>query len=185
MAYLNEKNEITEKKIHLLVTIFCDRNCPDCCNNQYDMTTIPVVTEEELRNAEEIYLTGGEPFAYADPCRIAWRLKKDYLNIKKVFVYTNATELAFYIAKKQTLFTLSSFNDLDGLTVSIKDEKDRWYFDYIVKIKEINELESNILYVFPNIPGCDHFDNLGNFIKKDRYWQKDFTPAPDSIFRRI
>ena len=52
----------------------------------------------------------------------------------------------------------------------------------IAKNKEVLALESNWLYVFPGFedtkaPAC--------FNKKPRFWQKDFKPATDSIFRRL
>ena len=40
---LNERNEKTKNVIHLLVTARCDRDCPYCCNKQYDIKDIPVV----------------------------------------------------------------------------------------------------------------------------------------------
>ena len=36
-AILNEKNEVTEKVIHIMITNKCNRNCPFCCNNQYNV----------------------------------------------------------------------------------------------------------------------------------------------------
>ena len=181
MAYLNDKNKITEKKIHLLVTTLCDRCCPDCCNNQYNMDLIPFVTEEELKNAEEVFLTGGEPFAYSKPDEIAAKLKAKYPNIKRVFAYTNAIELGDYLSRAH-----NNLWHLDGLTVSIKNKMDYLVFERdIIYDRRVCMLNSNIVYTFSDdVPGCDNL-LLGNFIKKDRHWQKDFTPAPDSIFRRL
>ena len=45
---LNEENELTVKRIHLLVTDLCSRNCPNCCNKCYSLNDVPVVTDEEL-----------------------------------------------------------------------------------------------------------------------------------------
>ena len=59
MALLNEKNSITEKIVHIMITDKCNRKCPHCCNNQYDIYSIPVVTDEELKRAEYVFLTGG------------------------------------------------------------------------------------------------------------------------------
>lgn len=176
MASLNEKNDITKKIIHLMITEKCNRKCPDCCNNQYDMTAIEKITEDELREAEIIFLTGGEPFAYADPCTLAFFIKKNFPNIKKVFVYTNAIELADYLMANH-------IKNIDGLTISIKNRKDKQVFENVIaKNKEVLALESNWLYVFPGFedtkaPAC--------FNKKSRFWQKDFKPATDSIFRRL
>ena len=77
MAILNEKNDITEKIIHIMITSLCDRNCPYCCNNQYDLNDIPYATSEELSKANTVCLTGGEPFMYSNPCDSADRLKNE------------------------------------------------------------------------------------------------------------
>lgn len=55
MAILNKKNELTEQVIHLMITDKCNRNCPDCCNNQYKISDIPTITDEELTKAKRIY----------------------------------------------------------------------------------------------------------------------------------
>jgi organic radical activating enzyme len=55
--------------LHLVVTTLCDRNCAWCCNRQYDIKNLEYVTEADLRWAEMLCLTGGEPFEYANPCR--------------------------------------------------------------------------------------------------------------------
>lgn len=176
MAILNEKTDSTKKKIHLMVTSLCDRNCKDCCNKQYDLNTIPYVTNAELRDAEVLYITGGEPFKYSNPTVIAEFYKKHYPNIKRVYVYTNARELAVYATVAN-----GGLGHIDGLTVSIKNEADRFHFErYIANSKKINALYSNMLYVFDGL----YPKEFGKFKMKDRVWQEEFVPEPNSIFRR-
>ena len=55
---LNEYNEKTKGIIHLLVTSLCNRICEFCCNKQYDLNSIPYVTDEELKNCHTLCLTG-------------------------------------------------------------------------------------------------------------------------------
>lgn len=177
MAFLNEKNETTEKIIHLMITDKCNRKCPDCCNNQYDLETIEKVTVEELSKAEKIFFTGGEPFAYGEPCSFAMLLKDKYPNIKEIYVYSNALELAQYLNKNNVI------RGIDGITVSIKNKADKDAFENIInKSKDILNLKSNRLYVFP---GFEDTECSSKFIKTLRTWQKDFVPATDSIFRRL
>lgn len=176
MAKLNEKTENTKKIIHLMITNVCNRKCPDCCNNQYDINAIHRITDQELREAEMIFLTGGEPFAYADPCGLAKQIKENYPNIKKVFVYSNAIELADYLM-------VHHINSIDGITISIKNRRDKQAFENIIaKNKEVLNLESNWLYVFK---GFEDTKAPSSFVKKSRVWQKNFIPATDSIFRRL
>ena len=46
LAKLNDRTDKTKGIIHLMVTSLCDRNCPYCCNKQYDLNDIPYVTDE-------------------------------------------------------------------------------------------------------------------------------------------
>jgi hypothetical protein len=48
--------------IHLMINRWCGNSCPLCCNKQYDLDTVPVVTVEELKAAHTVMLTGGDPF---------------------------------------------------------------------------------------------------------------------------
>lgn len=177
MSKLNKRTEKTKGVIHLLVTPLCDRNCKFCCNKQYDLKKVPFVTNEELSEAHTLLLTGGEPFKYSNPIMIADYYKRRYPNIKKIYVYTNASELHTFLLNNNI-----QRNTIDGLSVSIKDEFDYMSFDYLINLKEIATLSSNRLYVFDKrlIP-----DDLGNFQLIMREWQEDFIPATDSIFRRL
>ena len=162
---------------HILVTSLCDRDCKYCCNKQYDLNSIPYITDEELRRMKRIYLTGGEPFKYANPCAIATMLKSKYKNIESVIVYANAKELANYL-----LFEVSIYG-IDGVTVSVKTDEDQLAFERIVVCnRSIAGLPSNRLYLFPGFEDTyrsNHFDTL----KRD--WQKEFVAAPNSIFRKL
>lgn len=182
---LNERTEKTKKVIHLMVTPLCNRDCKYCCNKQYSLDDIPRVTDEELREAEVLCITGGEPFAFTNPCEIAKYYKHKYPNIKKVFVYTNAYELYEFI--RTNMLTLSN---IDGLSVSIKNKRDKtaleilmeeecYYWDIIGN----DELTSNLLYDF--LGGEYNTIITSNFKIIKREWQKNFIPADDSIFRRI
>ena len=175
MTNLNEYNEKTKRVIHLMVTSLCLRNCPHCCNKQYDLNDIPYVTDEELKQCEVLCLTGGEPFAFTNPCMIADYYKAEYPNIKKVYVYANASEFAGYLARGNNLFSIN------GVNVSIKSMNDLNSFTSIIKNGWVNMLKENRLYVFDNLLP----NELGNFQVLFRDWQHDFKPADDSIFRKV
>lgn len=161
---LNKYTEQTKYNIHLLVTDKCDRNCPFCCNKQYDLDAIPVVSDEELKIAKRIFLTGGEPFSYTDPCKIARSIKEKY-NVE-IYVYTNAEPLERYLLT-------NDLYGIDGLTISIKSKGDERSFE---RIKHNIDPLKNRVYVFPG------YHTEEKHVK--RMWQEEFTPAPDSIFRR-
>ena len=178
MAALNEKNTLNAKELHLMLTNKCDRNCRYCCNKTYDVINdVEVVTDEDFEDAEFLYLTGGEPFTYANPNGIAHFVKKIYKNIKRIGVYTNAEPLKRYLENG------GSLEYIDTLTISLKCRKDVEAFDYIVKNEKVRNLRDKVwVYYFPkyeiNIED-EHF----HFVYRE--WQKDFTPAPNSIFRRV
>lgn len=179
MTILNERNNKTKKVIHLLTTTLCNRNCPYCCNKQYDLNSIPYVTDEELREAEIICITGGEPVLYSNPPIIADYLKHNYSNIKSVYVYANARELETYINRNDEMTNWF----IDGYTVSIKDIGDVYSFERIAEMECLKYMESNVLYIFKG----DYRDPkvFSNFKVIRREWQEDFKPADDSIFRKI
>ena len=189
--HLNEKTEWTEKIIHLAITTLCDRKCKYCCNNWYSWNEVEQVTSEELSKAEIICLTGGEPFAYGNPVAIAHKLKKEYSNIKKVYIYTNAKELYNYLHSGGKLTVNSDYGDesiicdIDGLNISIKNKAD---IDTCLALKnypEVGLLSENRLYVFNHLITKVPVGLGDNCKLIHREWQKEFIPANDSIFRRI
>ena len=165
-----------EKIIHLLTTTLCLRNCEHCCNKQYDLNQVPYVSEEELKNAEEILITGGEPIMFSNPNEIAYELKLRYPNINKVYLYANVFELTV------SLESGAKLDKIDGLSVSIKTMRDYATFELLLKqIKPYENLKSNRVYVFNDlIP-----NSLGNFEVVERKWQENFVPDQNSIFRKI
>ena len=177
---LNEKTPETVKRIHLMTTRLCSRNCPNCCNKLYGDDIVPFVTTEELSCCEELYLTGGEPFQFSQPAEIAKWFKTKYPNIKKVIVYSNALELKDYLEKAGRL------DNIDGISLSIKDKRDVESFIEIVNLeKYMKPLKYNRVYVFNNLlpESC----NTGSYVRINRTWQTldEYLPAPDSIFRRM
>lgn len=162
---------------HILVTPLCIRDCKYCCNKQYNLNEIPYITDEELLNAKHVYITGGEPFLFSNPCMISYMLKKKYPNIERVVVYTNATELCDYLNNYNLLYSI------DGLTISIKNWKDKEVFEKFLSFdSEVLKLRHNRLYVFPGYEDTKCPDLIQ---KMNRVWQKEFVPAPNSIFRKL
>lgn len=173
--------------LHLMVTNTCHLNCPLCCNKQYNVEEIPVVTVNDLKNTETICITGGEPIFFLNNVRtLIIRIKRDYKNIKNIYLYTTG---------RRFIYT----PEIDGYSIGPKTFKD--WMDLIAYITAyapfgphsecmIQKLKSksNRLYVFPE------WEQFFNTVPKEifegftiihREWQKDFKPTPNSIFRRI
>ena len=176
---LNEKTEETVKKIHLLTTRLCSRNCPNCCNLLYTDDIVPFVSDEELKQCKELFLTGGEPFQFTNPNEIAKWFKNKYQNIEKVIVYSNVTEFKNY------LWFGGQIDNIDGISISIKNKQDVEDFKYIIRHSEVDKMKYNRVYVFNKLLP-ENYETL-SFKRFDRKWQTldEYLPAPDSIFRRM
>ena len=175
----NNQKKTMPPVLHLVTTKECIRNCKHCCNRQYNLDTqVPTVTEEELKTVEEVLLTGGEPVLFSEVNEIAKTLKNTYSNIKKVYVYANAIELAL----ARTSRKITSLDFIDGFTISIKNNFDRIAFeDYLAEDEELASLSSNLVYVFDGLMPKD----MSRFKSIERKWQEDFKPAENCIFRKM
>lgn len=177
MSKLNERTEKTKSIIHLMVTSLCGRNCPHCCNKQYSLDDVSYVTDEELNECRLLFITGGEPFAFSNPGRVARYYKNLYPNIEKVFVYTNALEMFERLRKDR-----STASGIDGFNISIKNGADLYAFEQMyVEMPEIFS-ENDRIYDFT---GNAVLPKSGKMMIINRKWQEDFEAADDSIFRKV
>lgn len=174
----NNQKKTVPPVLHLVTTKECARNCKYCCNRQYDLDTqVPTVTKEELETVEEVLLTGGEPVLFSEVNKIAKDLKATYSNIKKVYVYANAAELA-YVRK----VLHEPIDCIDGFSISIKNSLDKIAFEeYLASDEELANLPSNLVYVFCKLMPKD----MSRFKSIERKWQEDFKPAENCIFRKM
>ena len=168
------------KTLHLLTTTLCDRDCLHCCNKQMDLNKVKYVSDKDFKKCDTVCITGGEPILYSNVVEIARRIKIDYKHIKNIYVYANAYELMQYFADNQKpLFAV-----IDGVSVSIKNEKDYFaFFYYLHDLYDINLLKSNRLYVFDNLIKKEDVPKGWKYIP--RSWQEEFKPAKNCIFRKI
>ena len=91
------------KIIHLYMLDECKHKCKFCCNKQYDCSAIPVVTVDELKYADTVCLTGGEPFLLDNVCDFAEKIKTQYPNIKTIYVYSCGDSLYDWLNKNGRL----------------------------------------------------------------------------------
>lgn len=161
--------------LHLVVTTLCNRKCTWCCNQLYDIKNLEYVTEADLRWADMLCLTGGEPFEYTNPSNLAYYYKNKYPNIKSVVVYTNAFELYKYLVDDGGL------DSIYGLNISIKDRRDAEFFNNDIFYNNVvNHLPMNRVYNFTDI----ELKKNNNFEYIQRQWQQNFVPAPNCRFKR-
>lgn len=86
--YKDEENA-DHSVIHLMVNSQCTNHCADCCNHQYDLDTVPVVTVEELKAAKVVLLTGGEPFLIPGLLSFTQSLREQFENVERLYIYTS------------------------------------------------------------------------------------------------
>lgn len=160
-------------KCRLLLWKDCDRRCKGCCNRQFDLDSLPEFSTYDYNRFDEIYFTGGEPMLYPNTL----------LNILRHFRIKSKSKLFLYTAKVEKIdFLCKILLYLDGITVSLHDEKDVW--DFYLFDSSLNLLSafdivlqelSFRLNVFKNIE-VDYFRiNKIWYVKKDIEW---INPCP-------
>lgn len=183
------ENEI--KEIHLFLLEKCDHTCKLCCNKQYEIDKIPVITVDELKQAETILFTGGEPFLIGNELSsLARRLKTQYSNIKNIYVYTSGPALLEYLEDDDSLHCFDSLRYFDGISIAPKNKYDMICLDtlFLGYNRVLNNLRSNRIYMFPEfkdkIEDLYNSSNLCHIELIDRKWQETFEPGL-GVFRRL
>lgn len=178
--------------LHLMVNNTCTNDCPLCCNKQYNVDDIPVVTVEELRSVDTICFTGGQPMLNLESfARFCSCIEFDYPNIKTGYVYMNGAELiSIYnleVSRTRKIFENFPCNTKVsyGLTMSPKRHSD---WNLIRKYKQyMKAWKSNRIYCFSDmdVANAEAIFQHGEVEIVRREWQKNFVPAPNTIFRRL
>lgn len=178
--------------MHLMILNKCDHNCKLCCNKLYSIDELPVATVEELKTINTLCITGGEPFMSGiNIDELAKKAKKQFPNIKKVYVYTSGSAL-WETLNKQT------FDYIDGVNFAPKNNND-WdalesiiyiYYNHLNPDLGLPGLKENRLYVFK-----DQVNDFKNYYKQIpeslnleviyRVWDKEFKTPDSEIFRRL
>ncbi len=186
---------MTEQVYHILVTRTCDHKCPVCCNKLYDLDKLPAVTPDNLREADTVCLTGGEPLllGYEQLYTLARRIRTQYPNIKKLYVYTSGQRLKKI--QEYSWCDLSKY--INGFSVSPKGLSEWVAFAEFAANKILSEIStsrnmSNRLYVFDEqVESWErvkdaynlHLDSSWNVI--GRKWDKTFKTPENEHFVRL
>lgn len=188
--------------IHLYMLNTCGHDCPLCCNKLYDISKLPTVTPELLSNAHTICLTGGDPFYIGELPLIDFvnRMRKQYPNIEKVYVYTSGSYLRWYLADRAKGipdFDFMRALNIDGVTISPKNEKDWRNLQAILMsqygCKFLRSLKSNRLLVFDDqkdlyeslVARYIYFSSSLNLQVLGRKWDKTFKTPDNEYFCRL
>lgn len=159
------------KKLRLLITKNCNKNCSGCCNNQWDLSKLPVCTS--YAGYDEIMITGGEPMT--EPLRVQRLIRaiRKENTFAKIILYT--TDLA------TVLFYCLDWM-LDGLTVTIHDRYDARHFVESEREANFDESLSLRLNIFK---GISIFPLKHKWkIKEDIEWIENCPLPENEVFMR-
>jgi hypothetical protein len=157
-------------KLRLLLSSQCSRSCPGCCNNDWDLTSLPEwdgdLYDREGRPWDEIILTGGEPML--DPLLIARVCdhieyqNRDVLYPIRVYLYTAKS--------KRALDLIAMLNWVDGITLTLHNQKDVAGF---VKLQEYIGL----------LPDDDFGYGIGTSFRLNVFAEVDLTGVDVSCWK--
>lgn len=177
--FVNFKEVKKMKKLRLLMTTDCNRNCEGCCNKDWDITSLPFC--ENYSGYDEIMLTGGEPLLYPTKVFQLTNFLKNQTPKTKVFLYTALPNMlhTFLIAK------------LDGVCITLHENSDILKIkDLIEKIELLNAkskefLIKTISFRLNIFDGVD-YDNIPSYfqVKDSMKWIENCPLPEDEVFMR-
>ena len=103
-----------ESKLRLLITEECNRDCPSCCNKDWDLKALDV--ETDFSQYDTIMLTGGEPLLDPNATLSAITYIREEVPKASIFVYTAMTH---WVAPLVAILAVA-----DGLTVTLHEQGD-------------------------------------------------------------
>lgn len=162
------------KKLRLLLTAKCNRACPGCCNNDWDLDALPKC--EDLTGYDQIMVTGGEPLL--EPKRLLDLFEK----IRKA---SPSTKIYLYTAMPGRGLALF-LPLLDGVTVTLHEKMDVKFFLKFLEMRKGLLFKKHIsqrLNVFEGID-LEGVDTTDWGVKEGIRWIEDCPLPQDEVFMR-
>lgn len=165
-----------KKKLRLLLTKKCNRNCEGCCNKNWDLDLLE--SESDYKPYSLIMLTGGEPML--DVFKI--------FNIIDEIREQTTSPIILYTAKSDNeRELLSVLHFLDGMTLTLHEQSD---VENFVKLNEIIlrnpisfKTDNLRLNVFSNVD-ISSIETHQWKVKENIEWIKDCPLPIDEVFRK-
>ena len=165
------------KKLRLLITDQCNRNCPKCCNKGFDLKALPIADPTHLFNThyDEVSLTGGEPLLVPTVTVSVASLLKTKPFPPKVYLYTAWVEDA------SAYYMVMPF--VDGVTVAIRSLRDSLKFQTIAHhYKSVFAGKHNRIKVFAK--NLTHMPEATHFTIETAEWIDNCPLPEDEVFMR-
>ena len=162
------------KKLRLLLFEECNRNCSGCCNKDWDLKSLPIITD--FHGYDEILLTGGEPMLM--PFFVIREAKKikQKSPTSKIYLYTAKID--------QPIAILAFLNYIDGITLTLHHQSDIKDLIILNEILPDNLNKSFRLNVFKKIKLPQKIKPFWK-IKNEIKWIKDCPLPKHEIFGRL
>lgn len=114
------------KKLRLLITEVCNRNCKGCCNKYWDLKSIPQSQLSEAHTFSEIMFTGGEPLLKPELTdQLATCIKSLMHPQARLYIYT----------AEPTAIQPDNFSVVDGFTITLHEQEDvQPFIDWCITI---------------------------------------------------
>ena len=162
------------KTLRLLLVDYCDRECEGCCNKDWDLDNLPY--EYNFGQYQQVILTGGEPML--NPQLI--------LEVVDQIKWQNEmTAVILYTAKVDDWKgILAMMNVLDGLTVTLHEQKDVvpfFHLDYMMRL--LYPSQSLRLNVFKGVKLTMEAGGIWQ-IKDNIEWIKNCPLPKNEVFKR-
>lgn len=163
------------RKLRLLLFEDCDRRCPGCCNNDWDLEKLPVC--KDFFHYDQIILTGGEPMLKPLVVRDTIAKIRKEAPFSAIWVYT--AKISDDVASMMIL--LKS----DGITVTLHSQQDveAWeQFANMVREWGVQRILRLNIFKGIDISACN---TAGWIVKDDIEWIKDCPLPEGEIFMRL
>lgn len=165
------------RKLRLLVTRDCNRACPLCCNNQFDIEEIPT-HGEDYSGYDEIILTGGEPLFFPNDL---------YRAIDEIRRSNKTAPIYVYTAWRRGANIVELLRWVDGITLTLHNMEDLRQFkitDYLIHTAKAAEGKSLRLNITSPEVMAMPYSPLLPWASKFVAWVKDCPVPSDEVFFR-
>lgn len=160
------------KKLRLLLTDVCHKKCDGCCNKDFKLDELEVV--KSFKEFEVIMITGGEPMLYPEAVIDL---------IDQIREENKTAKLILYTTKLVEVIECDLDYELDGLTITLHDQKDADKFVQTERAIVLNSKCVARLNIFKGIT----IPQLRNkwIIKDNIEWIKNCPLPEGEVFMRL
>jgi len=163
------------KKLRLLVTTYCPRNCEGCCNQDWDSDKLPVARDFDY---DEILITGGEPLCDIEifsTIEVIEAIQTLFPNPKrKIYIYTSIP------------YACTILGYCDGVTLTLHTQEDANVFVSWYKAWNLESGRKSMrLNVFKGVTLPKEIDVSNWKVRWDMEWIKDCPLPEDEVFMKL